>query len=269
MLLSYEVLVNQLHSLVKSKSQVKILYTSHGQPLTIRLSRRLITHHRRARRIPRSCPNSRTGNLQPSSLPSSTHTHRKTILKHCWRTRSRTNLNNPTSYRSHPPCSPLTTNPIHNRWNWWTRPDLKSYWPSMILKLWIHRLQRSLIWLVHDPYNRTPTRPLPALRSRPSCCRPHRIPHPHHRHRRRCTSLLSYSHPGSKNRRNPRTTKPNIIYHHPTRNLLRSMLWDLWGQPQLHTNRGRINPPHLLRELIFTTIILIIKKLCTSTSLLS
>lgn len=227
MLLSYEMLVNQLHSLVKPKSQVKTLYISHGQPLTIRLPRRLIPYHRGTRWIPRPRSNGCTGNLQLSPLLTSTHTHRKTLFKYCWCTRSRINLNNPASHCTHPTCPTVPTNSLYNGRNRRTRPNSKSHRTSMILKLWIYRLQGPIIRLVHNPDSRTSTRALPTSRSRPPCCSSYRIPDSHYRHCQRCTSLLSRPNPRSKNRCNPWATKPNIIHYNPARDLLRSVLRNL------------------------------------------
>ena len=133
----------------------------------------------------------------------------------------------------------------------------------MILILRVHRLRRPIIRLIHDPHTRSPDRTLPPTRSRPSRCNPHRIPHPYHHYRRRRPPLMSRTYSRGKNRCNPGPTKPNIIHHNPTRSLLWPMLRNLRGQPQLHAYRSRIHPPHPLRSLILTTIILIIKKLCT------
>ena len=227
MLLSYETLVNQLHRPVKTKSQVQTLYISYGQPLPTRLSRRLIPHHRRARWIPRPRPDSRTSNLQLSTLPSNSYTYRKTIIKHRRCPRSWTNLNHPTRYCPSPACPPLPPNPLHNRRNRRTWSHPKSHRTPMILNLWIHRLQGPLIWLLHNPNNRPPPRPLPPTRSRPSHCNPHRIPHSSNHHRWWRPPLMSRTRPRGKNRRNPWTTKSNLLHHHSTRSVLRTMLRNL------------------------------------------
>lgn len=117
MLLSYGMLVNPLHSLVKTKSWVKAPYIPHGQPLPTRIPRRLIPHHRRTRRISRPRSNSCISYLQLSPIPSCTYTNRKTILKHRRRTRSRTNLNHPPSNRPYSTRFTIPTNLIYNRRN--------------------------------------------------------------------------------------------------------------------------------------------------------
>ena len=139
----------------------------------------------------------------------------------------------------------------------------------MILSLRIHRLQRLDIRLLHSSNHRALSGTLPTARSRPPHCSPNGIPHPHHYHRQRCTPLMSCPILRSKDRCNSRTTQSNILHHNPTGHLLWPMFRNLRSQSQLHTNRSRINTPDPLRTLIRTTIILIIKKLCTSTSLLS
>lgn len=113
---SLEVLVKLLHSLVKTKLQVKTQYTStHGQPHTIRFPRRLIPYYRRTSRIPRPRPNNCSSHLQPSTLPTNYNTHRKVIIKHSRRTRNRTSLDNSTCSRTNYACPTIPTNPVYDR----------------------------------------------------------------------------------------------------------------------------------------------------------
>lgn len=138
MLLSYETLVNQLHSLVKTKSQVKTLYISCGQSFPTRIPRRLITNYRRTRRIPRPRPNRCPGYLQPSPISSSPHADGKTLIERRRRPRSRINLDNPACYRPGTTRSTITANPLHDRRNRRTRPHTKGHRPPMILKLRVY-----------------------------------------------------------------------------------------------------------------------------------
>lgn len=145
MLLSYGTLVNQLHSLVKTKSQVKTLYISCGQSFPTRIPRRLIPNYRRTCRIPRPCSNRCPGYLQPSSIPPSPYTDRKTLIQRRRRPRSRIDLDYPTCYRPGTPRPTIPANPLHDRRNRRARPHTKSHRSPMILKLRVHGLQRPII----------------------------------------------------------------------------------------------------------------------------
>lgn len=265
-------LVKQIHSLVKTKLQVKtlhILKPKHGQPHTTKLPRRLIPHHRRTDTVPRPRPNSRPSYLQPSPLPLNYHTYRQTNSQHSQCASNRTSLNNSSSHSPNCTCPAIPANLISDRRSQRTRHDLKSYWTSMILNLRIHRLQKPNIRLLHNTYIRPTHRPLPTTRSRPPGHCTHKLHRPSHRHCQRRTTLVSCTKPRCKNRRNSRTPKSNLIPSLTPRGILRPMLRNLRSKPQLHAYRSGIYPSRQLRKLIFPTIILTIKKLWNSTSLLS
>lgn len=148
-------------------------------------------HHRRTSRIPRSCYNNCPSYLQPSTLPASFNTYWKTITKHSRRAGNQTSLNNPSCNRLNHTCSTIPANPLHNRWDQWTRPDPKSYRASMILNLRIYRLQEPNIRLLHNTSCGPATRTLPTIRSGPSCSCPNRITSSSHWYCRQCSTLMT------------------------------------------------------------------------------
>lgn len=120
----------------------------------------------------------------------------------------------------------------------------------MVLKLWIHRLRRPRIWLLHNPNPRTYPRSIPTPGDRPPNSSSDRVTSSCFSIRRRRITLLSSPIFGRKNRRSTRTIKSNCLHRLPPRRILWTMLWNLWRKPQLYTYRSWGRPTRTLRKLI-------------------
>lgn len=132
----------------------------------------------------------------------------------------------------------------------------------MILKLWIYRLRRTRFRLIYNSNPRLSPRPISTIRGRSPNSNSSRLPNSSASLCRRRASLLSCSSPRSKNRRSPRTIKPNCLHCITCWSFLWPMLRDLRSKPQLHTYRSWSRPSAILwRVILLNTSRLIAKKL--------
>ena len=122
----------------------------------------------------------------------------------------------------------------------------------MILKLWIHRLRRFRLWLLHNPDPRSYTRPVPTPRNRSPNSSPYRITSSCPSICRRCITFLSCPISRCKNRRSARATKSSRLHCLTPRCILRTVLWNLRSKPQLYAHRSWSSSTRTLRELILT-----------------
>lgn len=120
----------------------------------------------------------------------------------------------------------------------------------MILKLWVHRLWRSRLWLLYNPNPRPYARPIPTPGNRSPNSSPYRITSSCPSIRRRCTTLLGRPIPRRENRRSAGPTKPNGLHCLTPRCILRTVFWNLRGKPQLYAHCSWSSPTRALRELI-------------------
>ena len=92
----------------------------------------------------------------------------------------------------------------------------------MILKLWIIRLHKNRIWLIHG--TRLTIKHIPPTRYRQSNCTTNKFTNPNNCNSSRRTTLLNCTKTRSKNRRHTGATKPSEILNQPPWYPIRTML---------------------------------------------